>query len=128
MNINQKRKDNMMKKLFTLLFCVVAMGLAAHAAEDTLVDQCINALLSQDQISTVRAAELDANHDGVLSIADVTTLIDLQLEAQLQIERAPARMIDVNALIKDVLESTTGEPNINDVRNAVDHNIKQEQQ
>lgn len=113
-----------MKKIFTLLFCVVAMGLAANA-EESLIDQCINALLTQDQNTTLRSATLDANNDGVLTIADVTTLIDMNLMAQ-QINRAPAKKTDVQTVINQVLQTETGEPNINDVQEAVDQNIKQD--
>lgn len=112
-----------MKKIFTLLFCVVAMGFAANASDFPLVDRCINALLGIEQPTTVMATNLDANNDGTLSIADVTTLIDQALEAK-AINRAPAQNIDINALVKDALETQTGEPDIDDVQQAIDHNLK----
>ena len=59
-----------MKKIFTLLFCVVAMGFAANASDFPMVDRCINALLGIDQPATLMASNLDANNDGMLSIAD----------------------------------------------------------
>ena len=111
-----------MKKIFTLLFCVVAMGLAAHADDNNLVDQCINVLLGGEQPTRSMIANLDVNHDGIISIGDLTRIIDMQLEAQGN--RAPAREIDVDALIDEVLKTQTGEPNIHDVNEAIEHNLK----
>lgn len=111
-----------MKKIFTLLFCVVAMGLAANANETSLVDHCINVLLGTEQPTALMAANLDANHDGVINIDDVTTLIDMAL-AEKQVNRAPAQDIDVDALIDEALKSETGEPNIHDINQAIDHNL-----
>jgi hypothetical protein len=116
-----------MKKIFTLLFCAVAIGFAANATDEVMIDQCINTLLSQDLSTPVRAIDvnLDANHDGVLTIDDVTIFIDMKLEAQMQhINRAPAKNADVNALINEVLETQNDKPNIDNVKEAVDKNIK----
>lgn len=111
-----------MKKIFTLLFCVVALTAAANTQEK--VDQCINALLNQHATNMLMAPNLDADGDGVLTISDVTTLIDQMLEAQAQANRAPAKKIDIDALADEVVRSTTGEPNINDLNEAIDENLK----
>ena len=68
-----------MKKIFTLLFCVAA--LTAGATDTSMVERCVNVLLGNEVPSTTLAADLDANHDGVISIADVTILIDMMLGA-----------------------------------------------
>ena len=114
-----------MKKILTLLFCVVAMGFAANASDLPLVDKCINVLLGYEQPTAIMAANLDANGDGVINIADVTTLIDMALQANQQ--KAPARNdseIDVQAIINDILDGEPPTPTITDVTDAVDHNIK----
>jgi len=111
-----------MKKIFTLLFCVVAMGFAANASNIPVVDRCINALLGNDQPATLMATNLDADNDGELTIADVTTLIDQDIFAN-QPNMAPARDIDVNALVKAAIESETGDPDVDDVMQAIDHNV-----
>lgn len=111
-----------MKKFFTLLFCVVALGLSANASDFPIVDKCINVLLGTENPKTIMATDLDANHDGVISISDVTTLIDQQLSSQGS-QRAPMQDIDVDALIDEVLKSKTGDPNIHDVNKAIEHNL-----
>ena len=116
-----------MKKIFTLLFCVVAMGFAANASELPMVDKCINVLLGIEQPTAIMATNLDANGDGVINIADVTTLIDMALLAQQQ--NAPAQQpqageIDVPAMINDMLDGEPPMPTINDVTDGIDHNIK----
>ena len=116
-----------MKKIFTLLFCVVAMGFAANASELPLVDKCINVLLGNEQPTALMAANLDANGDGVINIADVTTLIDMALQAQ---QQAPAQAqqqageIDVKAIINDMLDGEPPTPVITDVTDGIDHNMK----
>ncbi|MBQ9554770.1 MAG: hypothetical protein IJV05_00945 [Muribaculaceae bacterium] len=112
-----------MKKLFTLLFCVATMSIAANASEITLVDRCINVLLGKEVPTKLMANNLDANHDGAITIDDVTTLIDIALAAQ-NVNRAPASDIDVDAIIDQAIKSETGEPNIHDVNKAVDHNLR----
>lgn len=114
-----------MKKIFTLLFCVVAMGFAANASELPLVDKCINVLLGNEQPTAIMATNLDANGDGVINIADVTTLIDMALLGQ---QQAPAQQqpgeIDVQAIINDMLDDEPPTPVITDVTDGIDHNIK----
>ena len=112
-----------MKKFFTLLFCVAAMSVAANASENALVDRCINVLLGNEVPTKLMAANLDANQDGAITIDDVTTLIDMALAAQ-DVNRAPARDIDVDAIVDQAIKSETGEPNIHDVNQAIDHNLK----
>jgi hypothetical protein len=115
-----------MKKIFTLLFCVVAIGFASNASELPLVDRCINVLLGNEQTTQLMATELDANHDGIISIADVTTLIDEALQAK-ELKRARARNIDVEAIAKQVIATESGEPTINDVNQAIHQNLKNEE-
>jgi len=114
-----------MKKIFTLLFCVVAMGFAANASVFPMVDRCINALLGIDQPMTLMATNIDANNDGVVTIADATDLIDQALLAN-TVNRAPAQSIDIDGLVKQTLETKTGDPNIKDVEQAVDVNINEQ--
>lgn len=115
-----------MKKLFTLLFCMVALSAAANTQE--LIDQCIHALLTRPASPQLMAVNpnLDADGDGELTIADVTTLIDQMLLAQKEANRAPAQKIDVDALARQAVRSTTGEPNVNDVNEAIETNLKNE--
>ena len=78
-----------MKKFFTLLFCAIALSFTASA--DDLVSECMNTLLSGNGtrlMATNVNAQLDANQDGVISIADVTALIDMKLEQE-NVNRAP---------------------------------------
>ena len=111
-----------MKKIFTLLLCVAGMTIAANAYDQTNVDQCINALLAQDNnMRTPTDPNLDANQDGILSIADVTCMINEMLEAKMN---APKKEIDIQGIINQALETKTGEPNINDVVDAVEQKIK----
>ncbi len=117
-----------MKKIFTLLFCVVALGFAAQAQDATVVDRCINVLLNQDQ-PTLRAAvaDLDANQDGILSILDATMLIDRNLQVQ-QTQQAPVQQqSDVKAIVDEALETTTGQPDIEDVNKAIEKGLKKQQ-
>ena len=109
-----------MKKIFTLLLCVVALTAAAEIDQRT--EQCINALLGNTAPTKVVLADLDADQDGVLTIADVTTLIDLSLEQQ--VNRAPSQEIDINGLAKEILESPNHDPDITDMSKAVDENLK----
>ena len=113
-----------MNKIFTLLFCVAAMALAASAQGDDAVQNCINIVLGNAQpTTTIKAANYDVNHDGVIDIEDVTLLIQANNEAKVQ--KAPAQEeIDIDSLVKEVLQSETGEPNISDVNRAIDQNLK----
>lgn len=111
-----------MKRIFTLLLCVVGMTLAANAYDQTNVDQCINALLAQDNNTrTVTEPNLDANQDGILSIADVTFMINEMLQAKMN---APKEDIDIQGIINQALKTETGEPNIQDVTDAIEKKIK----
>ena len=112
-----------MKKIFTLLFCVVATGIAANASDLPLVDKCIIVLLGVEQPTTLMATNLDANHDGIINIEDVTTLID-QAISENSVNRAPASEIDVETLINDVLATPHSDPSIKDVNEAIEHNLK----
>lgn len=119
-----------MKKIFTLLFCLIGMTLAANATDRATVDQCIQALLNGGNGNTtmLTAPNLDANQDGVLNIHDVTFMIQemLQAEEAEMTNRAPAKdKVDVDALIKQVLETKEETPNIHDVTNAVEENNKE---
>lgn len=115
-----------MKKFFTLLFCVTAISIAANAADDmTLVNKCIDVLMSQEQPTVAMMAELDANYDGEINIADVTTLIDKALIAK-QVIKAPAKKSEVQAIIDDMLDNEPPTPTIHDVTDAIDKSIKQE--
>ena len=113
-----------MKKIFTLLLCVVALSAAANTDEQ--IEQCINALLNRTAPAKLAAvnglATLDADNDGVITIADVSTLIDLKLQAQ--VNRAPAQEIDIDALAKEIVKTPTSEPNINDLNQAIDEKLK----
>jgi len=112
-----------MKRIFTLLFCVVAVTVAANASERAL--QCINALMSNEAVTSIKAANLDANHDGVLTIADVTAIIAEEMQKAKQAECAPAdELIDVEAIADEAVKSETGEPSLKDVNKAIDHNLK----
>jgi len=112
-----------MKKIFTLLFCVLATGIAANASEVPLVDKCINVLLGVEQPTTLMAVNLDADHDGTITIADVTTLIDQALMEK-DANQAPVRKIDVEGLVKQVLATPNSDPTIDDVNTAIEHNLK----
>ena len=112
-----------MKKFFSLLLCVTAISFASNASEYPMIDQCINMLLGNVQTTQLMATQLDVNHDGVLTIADVSALIDQELQAQ-QVNRAQARDIDVDAIAKEVIATESGEPTINDVNRAIHQNLK----
>ena len=115
-----------MKKIFTLLYCVVAMAMTASA--NNLIDQCINVLLGNEIPTKSVATELDANHDGVITIQDVSALIDLALEEQMQFKKAQSQKpIDVDALINDMLDNEPPTPKISEVSEAIDHNLKLKQ-
>lgn len=112
-----------MKKFFSLLLCVTAISFASNASEYPMIDQCINMLLGNVQTTQLMTTQLDANHDGVLTIADVSALIDQELQAQ-QVNRAQAMDIDVDAIAKEVIATESGEPTINDVNRAIHQNLK----
>ena len=111
-----------MKKIFTLLICLMGMTFAANATD---VQDCINYLLSHhgeaQRLNTMNA-NFDANQDGVVNISDVTFMINENLRAQ-QTDMAPARNTDIPALINEVLETETENPNIEDVAKAIKQNL-----
>lgn len=113
-----------MKKFFTLLFCITAMSIAANAADDAnMVTRCMDALMNHEQPTSPMAANLDANNDGVLNIADVTTLIDMNLQAN-QSLKAPAKKGEVQTIIDDMLNNVPPTPTINQVTEAVDKTLE----
>lgn len=115
-----------MKKIFTLLFCVAAVSFAASA--DNYVDraeQCINVLLGKITPSTLMINNLDADHDGTLTISDVTTIIDEGLQEQLT-RRAPAKDNEIKDMINNMLNNVPPTPTIDDVTDAIDKKLKKE--
>lgn len=112
-----------MKKIFTLLFCMTAMALAANAT--TRAEMCINMLLGNPTSTNLNAVNLDANNDGVVNISDVTAFIDMDLQAA-EAERlsAPKQELDVDAIARKVVEAEVAEPTINDVNEAINQNLK----
>lgn len=113
-----------MKKIFTLLFCMVAISFAASANNYVdRVEQCINVLLGKTTPTTLMTTNLDANHDGMLSIDDVTAIIDEGLQEQ-QINRAPAKENEINGMINDMLDGVPPTPTIDDVTDTVDKKLK----
>ncbi len=112
-----------MKKIFTLLFCAIALSFTASA--DDLVSECMNTLLSGNGtrlMATNVNAQLDANQDGVISIADVAALIDMKLEQE-NVNRVP-RNTDVESLINDIISNDQPKANIDDVKEVIEHNLK----
>ena len=70
-----------MKNIFTLLFCVAATAFAASANNDAQIERCINHLLGDDaNVTMLQAQNMDVNHDGVINITDVTTLINQNIQ------------------------------------------------
>ena len=114
-----------MKKIFTLLFCVVALALSASA--NNRVDQCIDVLLGKVVPTQAMAADLDANHDGVITIQDVSVIIDEALE-EIRLNKAQAQKpANVNAIINDILDNEPPTPDISEVSEAIDQNLKYQQ-
>lgn len=112
-----------MKKIFTLLFCITAMALAANA--NSRAEMCINTLLGNHASTSLNAIDLDANHDGVINITDVTAFIDMDLQtAPAEANRAPEQEIDVDAIARKVVEAEVAEPTITDVNEAIHKNLK----
>jgi len=115
-----------MKKIFTLIICLMGMTVVANATDITPVENCIQYLLANHNNSqTLRAndmnASMDANHDGVINIQDVTTMINEMLRAQ-QANRAPEA--DIHEMIQQALKSDTGTPNIDDVTDAIEKKLQ----
>ena len=105
------------------------MGLTVQA-EENLVQECINAALNSNNPAKITQAteRFDLNHDGIVDVSDVTMIIKMTLEEQNVQAAAPAQKIDVDSLIREALQSTTGEPNISDVNRAIDHNLRLEKE
>ena len=115
-----------MKKIFTLLFCVVALALSASANDR--VDQCIDVLLGKVAPTKAMATDLDANHDGVITIQDVSVIIDEALE-EMRINKVPAQKpASVDAIINDILDNEPPTPNISEVSEAIDRSLEKKQQ
>ena len=115
-----------MKKIFTLLICVVAMSFAAHANDNNmdLVYRCIDVLMGKSQPTAIMTTNLDANHDGVIDIADVTTLIDMALLAGKPAAKAPALETSVEDMIDNMLDGVEPTPTIGDVTDAIDKKLE----
>ena len=103
---------------------MVAISFAASANNYVdRVEQCINVLLGKTTPTTLMTTNLDANHDGMLSIDDVTAIIDEGLQEQ-QINRAPAKENEINGMINDMLDGVPPTPTIDDVTDTVDKKLK----
>ena len=70
-----------------------------------------------------KALQLDANQDGVINIADVTTLIDMSLQAKHSM-KAPAKKSEVQTMIDDMLDNEPPRPTIHEVTEAIDKSIE----
>ena len=68
---------------------------------------------------------LDANNDGALTIDDVTTIIDEDLQAQ-QTRRAPAKENEIKDMVNNMLNNVPPTPTIDDVTDAVDKKLKKD--
>lgn len=114
-----------MKKIFTLLFCVGAVAIAAHA-DTSSVEQCINIVLGVDQpTATLTAPNFDINNDGVVDINDVTAFIARDLASKPAPALAiPKQPIDVDAIIKDIIEDGEPTPNLGNVNEAISKNLE----
>lgn len=113
-----------MKKIFTLLLFVAAMALTANA-DNAKVQNCIDVALGKEAPAKFMGTNMDVNNDGVVDVADVALLIKMDLnEKKDAMFKAPAQRIDVDKLIRESLETRTGEPNISDVNKAIDHNLR----
>ena len=78
-----------MKRIFTLLFCIGAIALASHA--NTPIERCVKYLVHnnmQHQASPAQLADLDANHDGIINMDDLTTLINVEVAKNQTTRRA----------------------------------------
>jgi len=114
-----------MKKIFTLLFCVCAVAIAAHA-DASSVEQCINTVLGVDQpTANLTATNFDINNDGVVDINDVTAMIASNLASKPAPAMAkPKQLIDVDAIIKDIIDDVEPTPNLGDVNEAISKNLE----
>lgn len=113
-----------MKKIFTLLFCLAAVAVTANAT--TNYEQCINVLLGNEVLTPALSATLDANHDGEVSIADVTTMIRQEYE-QKKANLAPAnnpKDEKIQSIIDEMLDGTPPTPSIKDLTDAINEENK----
>ena len=111
-----------MKKIFTLIICVVALCPMAKADNNALIDRCINFILGAgNPNTTIMAANLDVNNDGVVNITDVTNLVNSELQNSNQPRpmRVRAKKSSVDELIQQTLKSKESSPNIQDVIKAI---------
>ena len=112
-----------MKKIFTLLFALVAMSAAASSS--VMVDRCINVLLGETGPTIMAAnfdANLDANHDGEITIDDVAVLIDMELQAKAaNVNRAPAKEGKIVDFVKKVREAQTDDLSIDEAKKAIEN-------
>jgi len=106
-----------MKKIFTLLLCMVALS---AAASDITVQQCIDIVLgvNNSQLNAVRV-DADRNNDGVVDITDVTVLIDEQLQLSGMRNNAPARQDGDETLQQVVNGVLDGAREVNDVNERI---------
>lgn len=108
-----------MKKIFTLIICVVALCPMAKADNNALIDRCINFILNAGCPSTtLMATNLDANNDGAINITDVTTLVNNEQNGN-QPRPMRVKKSSVNELIQTTLNSKESSPNIKDVTKAI---------
>ena len=103
-----------MKKIFTLLFCVAA--LSASAANP--IDECVTLLLGHTAPTTLMAANLDANDDGTVTVEDIATIIEQQLQT-------PALAPNVNVMVQDAINGNPPKHNVEDVNSAVEQNLQE---
>ena len=110
-----------MKKIFTLIFCVVALCPMAKADNNALIDRCINFILGAgNPNTTIMAANLDVNNDGVVNITDVTNLVNSELQNSNQPRPMRVRSkTSVDELIQQTLNTKESSPNIQDVIKAI---------
>lgn len=109
-----------MKRIFTLLFCALALGFAANANDNALINRCIDTVLGNIPAEmTLTAPNIDANNDGEINITDVTTLINESLQSMPQANRAPFRNANVELLIEKTLNNEAQDPNISSVTKAI---------
>lgn len=116
-----------MKKIFTLIICVVALCPLAKADNNALIERCINYIMTAGAPNTtLMATNLDANNDGVVNITDVTTLINSELQNSNQPRpmRVRGQKSSVDELIQKTLNSRESSPNIMDVTKAINEENK----
>lgn len=112
-----------MKKIFTLLFCVCAVAIAAHA-DNARIEQCINIVLGVEQPTTLMAQNFDVNNDGIVDINDVTEMIRQDLATKPARAKAK-KTVDVDAIIQDILDDVPPTPNLGDVNEAISKNLEE---